>query len=274
MLVELCKSMRPNNVAMAIITAFISYTLSSSWNMDASKAVILCLACGLLVGSQNLFNDCMDIKIDQCVKPWRSMACGKMSPRKGLIWSMGLTALSLLMAALLGISFFIFLSIIALGLVLYSTVLKRVCGVFANIFLSALAALYCLVGSVITQNYLVMGAISISIFFLFLGREVAMDIEDMSGDRVCRRYTLPMIVGKNAALLCATCCFILQILSSYLPYILHAKGITYAIIITLCNIAIIIYLLPSKHRQCSSVHNLQFFMKMSMNMYMMAYIVS
>jgi geranylgeranylglycerol-phosphate geranylgeranyltransferase len=77
--------------------------------------------------------------------------------------------------------------------------------------------------------------LSIITFFLFSGREILKDVQDVRGDIIARK-TLPMSIGeKNAAIIGSFILAIAMILSP-LPFIFNLLGIGYLIFISVVNI--------------------------------------
>ncbi len=77
--------------------------------------------------------------------------------------------------------------------------------------------------------------LSLLTFFLFTGREILKDVQDVKGDLLTRN-TLPMRIGEKKAVLVASFFLMVAVLLSPLPYLLHQLGISYLIIIIMVDV--------------------------------------
>jgi len=234
---QVVRSGRPLNILMALAMTLISYGIASEWELNLLTLFLLGLSCALMVTGQFLFNDLMDFEIDRVFKPWRAVASGALSRLQALRWSLALTLAAILVSSLVGPEYFALCSATGIGLFAYSLWLKRSFGVVANVVSSSLTCSLCFIGPVVVGHIDSLGFISVSVFFACLAREIAKDVEDLEGDFLYRRRSLPMLIGERKSMLCAFACLLLQVAASYLPVMGHSLFRPYGVVVTIFNVA-------------------------------------
>lgn len=94
--------------------------------------------------------------------------------------------------------------------------------------------------------------ISVPVFFGVFGREILNDIEDLNGDRVLNRPTVPLLFGSAFAFRLAAASWACFLLVSYLPLVVSPQSRTAGFVLTSLVlsapvVAIILVLLRERH---------------------------
>lgn len=240
----LLQACRPLNMLMGALMVLLSCGFATSWQLEVFQGVLVCVSVGFLIGAQMLLNDVYDRKIDKEQKPWRPLASGQIHLRTAVLFSIFLTTFSCVLAAFVSISCFIYVLILGCLCFFYSSYLKKQWGVLANVLSSGLTASLCFSGLVLGGRIVEMLSISLSVVCACMAREIAKDVEDLSGDRLFRQRTLPMLLSEKTVRN-IVCLFVgLQILFSYLPLTLGTFGNFYFLLISVCNILFVASIVP------------------------------
>jgi geranylgeranylglycerol-phosphate geranylgeranyltransferase len=126
----------------------------------------------------------------------------------------------------------------AIGLLYCYEIFFKNQGFVGNIVVAFLSSMSFTFGGIAVGNPFASLLLSVLTFFLFTGREILKDVQDVKGD-LSTRNTLPMRIGEKKAVLVASVLLIATILLSPLPFILHQLGIGYLIIIIMVDVLII-----------------------------------
>nr|WP_240336997.1 geranylgeranylglycerol-phosphate geranylgeranyltransferase [Rufibacter sp. SYSU D00308] len=156
---------------------------------------ILLLATVFVAAAGYIINDYYDIKIDRINKPERVVVGKALTRRKAMIIHLYLTAMGVLLGALLGVRIGLVLLGVALLLWGYSAQFKKqpFVGNFTIALLSA--AMVLVVPLQAGQPSLSAWAYGVFAFLISLVREIIKDMEDVPGDASFRCRTLPIILG-------------------------------------------------------------------------------
>lgn len=178
--------------------------------LKAPGVWLMSLLSGGIAVSSCVFNDYFDIQVDMKNAPDKPLASGAVKPDAALLLSSALYCSVLIVACFLEPSQL--RSIIALSAgatLLYTPVFKKLTAI-KNVTVASVIALAPLAGA------LAAGAGEVGVqrllpatLFAFSGvmfREIVMDLTDEEGDRQAGIKTLPVMIGKAGALLCAVCC--------------------------------------------------------------------
>lgn len=233
---------RPLNVLMTMALVAASYGLAGDWDIDAVIMVVaLCATCFLTAG-QTIFNDAMDVAVDRVNRPYKAIVSAQVSHRSAWWIGVTMTVASVLLSAWLGTRFCLLFIGLAIALTWYSCWLKAAWGLFANVVCAAAPAALCFAGWALTGESLTALALCGSVFFASLGRQIVKDIQDLEGDALFRKRSLPMVIGESKAMYVALSCILLQISLSYLPMFLGVLGPVYGTIVTLSNVWLLIWM--------------------------------
>jgi geranylgeranylglycerol-phosphate geranylgeranyltransferase len=108
-------------------------------------------------------------------------------------------------------------------------------GFVGNIVVAFLSSMSFTFGGAAVGNPFASLLLSVLTFFLFTGREILKDVQDVKGD-LLTRITLPIRIGEKKAVLVASIFLIVAILLSPLPYLLRQLSISYLITIILVDV--------------------------------------
>jgi 4-hydroxybenzoate polyprenyltransferase len=179
----------------------------------------------------NVANDLADVPADRVNRPAteRPLAAGRIRPKTAhlLVWLGALVGLS---AAALVSGRQLLLGAIALVVMLgYSPWLKRH-GLPGNLAVAAIAGLPLFYGALAVGQAKAGLVPWVLAGWIHLGRELAKDLQDESGDRVVGRRTLPVRLGRSGAVRVAWwCCIAFVPLSVVLPLAAHYGGLYFAV---------------------------------------------
>lgn len=272
----LVKSCRLSNMAMGAAMCYLSCGLATSWQFDRITGVILALSMSFVIGSQMLLNDVYDRAIDRVQKKCRPLASGRISTGLALSVVFFLFVLSCIVAVVVGIFFLFYVLCVSSLCVLYSAYLKKRCGILANVLSAGLTTSLCFSGLFLGKHYWEIISISLSVMCACIAREIAKDVEDLAGDRLARKSTLPMILSETSTWKVVGTFIALQVGFSYLPLWLGVFGQTYCILISISNLFLISLVVPSFVRANGKrmATNIQLGVKATMVAYLITYFFS
>ena len=176
-----------------ILLVAIPLSLSGSFHTGVFLALPFALA---VMGSFPL-NDCRDIEKDRVNKPHRPLPAGILRPRTALILGIGLEAAAIVCARFVSSSIgdFFFYVLLVIGASLYNVALKLfgpAKGIYTAIFLCMPFYFVAHRSSGLDDALFVFG-----VCLFFIGRELYMDIPDVSGDSLAGMLTLPQVIGEK-----------------------------------------------------------------------------
>jgi geranylgeranylglycerol-phosphate geranylgeranyltransferase len=141
------------------------------------------------------FNDYFDYEIDKINHPTRPLPKGLFKRNFGLYIALIFFVISLILSSLINIFCFSLNLICVLLIFLYESLLK-IKGLIGNIIVAFSVSLSFIYGGAIVGNIFKPTFFSLITFFIFLGREIIMDVRDFEGDKKIR-VTLPLKIGKK-----------------------------------------------------------------------------
>jgi len=186
----------------------------SFYNLLNSKEFLTSIACTLLVLTGGMvINDVYDVNVDKINNPDRPIASGQIK----IYEAIGLNILLIGSAKYLSFRFFpenlqLFLDFVIIIVGLYTSLFKRIPGI-KNISCAGVVSLTLLFSGIASNNRSVLivenknfGLLSLTLSLIFYGslsNEILLDIRDCDGDKINNIYTLPVIFGKDNALILA-----------------------------------------------------------------------
>jgi geranylgeranylglycerol-phosphate geranylgeranyltransferase len=222
---------RPVNGLMGVLGVLAGALIASGTDIAdhwqnlaiASFVVIWFMAGG------NALNDHIDRHIDIIAHPERPVPSGRITAKQALYASFVAFVISIVA------SFFLFdivsIAMVAIACILmlsYELFLKKR-GFIGNVAIAVLTGMLFLLGGAVVHNVDGVIIVSLMAMLVTVGREIAKDIEDMSGDE--GRVTLPMRVGvKNACIIAAAVLIAGPVLSIW-PILTHMFGTLYYLIV-------------------------------------------
>jgi 4-hydroxybenzoate polyprenyltransferase len=181
-----------------------------SCNLSLTNFVIICFCVQLLMASGFIFNDIIDRKIDKVNKPGKCIIDYNISLKLAICYFIFTTVL------IIGISIYIinfifhewifFCTGVYILSIIYSLYLKKL-PLIGNIVIAGLASFIPIVQLfsskqclALIADYKVTTLIYMYAFFPFsiiIPREISLDIEDIEGDKIGHRKTIPILIGKE-----------------------------------------------------------------------------
>lgn len=239
------KLVRPLNCTIAaagVLVASVAAVGTRVSEVDYLLPVLLaCFVVALVTAAGNVLNDYSDRHTDKVNHPERPIPSGKISPQNALSFSLILFIVSLPLSLFVNIECFLVVVVNILILYSYEKRFKR-SGFVGNVEVSWLTGSIFIFGGFAAYQgdfaffsrtmYLALLA-----FFATLGREIAKDIQDVSGD--IDRRTLPRRMGVRGAADIATICFLLAILFSFIPPVLGILSLYYVPVVVVADIIFI-----------------------------------
>jgi len=240
---------RPGNVAISAVAVLIGAIVAIGPEvLAADQAVLLrplavaCAAAALFTAAGNALNDYFDVESDRVNHPDRPIPRGALTRRGALSIAAILFSLAVLLGLLINLESLLVIAINLAAMVSYEVRLKRR-GASGNLLIALLVgSLFVFAGTATSRG----DPAALSRAFVFallaalatLGREIAKDIEDMTGD--VDRQTLPKRHGVKVAGGLAAGAFVAAIALSPLPYVLGLLPWTYLAVVLVAD-AILIY---------------------------------
>ncbi len=254
-LLALVQISRPVNVFIGMLSIFIAAFITGSLQPEGN-VLLACVVGGLVTAAANTINDYFDIEIDRINKPQRVLPAGKISPRLAFQASWGEFLLALVLAAFINLIAFIITAFTSLLLFFYSYRLKRL-PLWGNLAVSLSSALAFIFGGVAVYRVEKTFIPAVFAFLFHFGREIIKDIQDMTGDARENARTFPLVFGKTPAIRLSTVIFLLTILVTTLPFLLHIYSIRYFRIVLFGVHPVLLFSIFSIRRN-QSVRNLGF----------------
>jgi len=229
----LCESMRPFTSILGIAGAYIGGIVAGA--PFFSIPLILAMAVVFFAGAGSMpFNDYFDRDVDIISHPNRPIPSKRLSPQETLYFSILLFSLAVVFSMFINLLCFVIV-LFSLGFLYCYEVFFKNQGFVGNIVVAFLSSMSFTFGGTAVGNPFASLLLSLLTFFLFTGREILKDVQDVKGDLLTRN-TLPMRIGEKKAVLVASFFLMVAVLLSPLPYLLHQLGIGYLIIIIMVDV--------------------------------------
>jgi geranylgeranylglycerol-phosphate geranylgeranyltransferase len=236
--------------AMAVILGgYVAGT--GEWLNIALAAVVTFMA----TGAANAWNDYLDIEIDRINQPQRVLPAGLLSLRGAWAFSIGLTALALLIAAFINLPSFIVAFVATIVLYIYSWKLKSTV-LMGNATVATISALSAVFGGVAAGNVQPTFWLAIIIATAIMGREVLKTLADYEGDLRQRCRTIATVWGRRPTRIIFYFLLAATVWMMMVPVLFEVYKPIYAYVVALGVYPIIIYILI-KDSQSSSGRQLE-----------------
>lgn len=214
------------------------------------KVILAILATWCITAAANAWNDYRDIEIDKINQPKRPLPAGLVSPRSVLIFSLVMTAVSVLLAAFINVPAFIIALASASMLYLYSWRLKSTV-LMGNAIVATISAMSAIFGGIAAGNPRPSLWLALIIASAIMGREVLKTLADYEGDLRQRCRTIATVWGRRPArivfyLLAAATLVIMMV-----PYMLNIYEPVYAFVVALGVYPVLLYVLLRVTRERS-----------------------
>jgi geranylgeranylglycerol-phosphate geranylgeranyltransferase len=210
--------LRPEISFLSIICVYIGAIVSLS-DYYSTDLILGMLAIFFIAAGCHPVNDYFDYEIDKVNHPNRPLPAGIFKPINSLYFGIFFFMISLVLSYLINILCF---SIVVIGIFLifsYELSLKNKV-LIGNIVVAFTVALSFIYGGAIVNNPVKPIFFTLIAFFIFLGREIIMDIRDFKGDQK-KRVTLPLKIGMKSALYIANSVIIFSMVLLFLPFFLN-----------------------------------------------------
>ncbi|MEO2117754.1 MAG: UbiA family prenyltransferase [Methanocaldococcus sp.] len=263
---------RVKNCITASIGGIIGYLISSNFEIDVLKCILVFFVVFFVCAYGNVINDIFDIEIDKINKPFRPLPSGKIKLNEAKIFSVILLIFGLTLSIFINVYALIIAFINAIFLYLYAKKYKKYKPI-GNFIIGYLTGSVFLFGGVAGKNVMPVIILFLCSLLSIWGREIVKDFEDIEGDKREGVISLPMKYGKKS-LYFATFLVVLAIILSPFPYILKIFGVGYLISIVICDILFVyamVLLLKSPNKETAS--KVSKFLKIIMNIVLLAFIV-
>ncbi len=197
---------RPFNCIMSAVTVpiiFLFLAGSSDLGNYQKEVFLGPLVVFLMCAGGNVLNDVVDLKIDRINKPARPIPSGMVTKRQAVIFSLLMFAGCVFVAS--QISRVVLIASIAGSLALaFYDMLSKSLGVLGNAIISlVIGSPYMVIGMITGETHKA-AFLAIAAATITFGRELIKTIEDVKGDSVVGRFSLPAKYGKRKTMVIAS----------------------------------------------------------------------
>ncbi|HWO89342.1 MAG TPA: UbiA family prenyltransferase [Gemmatimonadales bacterium] len=199
------------------------------------------LAMGSAIGlgaAGNVANDLSDLEADRINRPDRPLVAGRISRSAAILTGGLLGGTGLVLAWMAGAATLAIATGALVVMLVYSPLLKRN-GIVGNVAVAVVASLPLVYGPAALGA---MRAGTIPFVFaslLHLARELVKDLEDVAGDRMVGRRTMPIVHGEATAYLAAAVTLVAFVPASLAPWFAGKYGDRYGVVVVLLNLGVL-----------------------------------
>jgi len=206
--------LRPEISILGIICVYIGAIASGSQYF--SYDLLLAMVAVFFIGAGSMpFNDYFDYEIDKINHPKRPLPSGVFKPIYGLYIGIIFFMIGLLLSSLINF-FCLIIAFIAIALICFYELTLKNHVFIGNIVVAFTTCISFTFGGAIIGELLKPTFFTLICFFIFLGREVLMDVRDFKGDQL-NRVTLPLKIGQKSAVYFACVLILISIALLFLP---------------------------------------------------------
>lgn len=220
---------RPSNVLIAFLSVVIAAAVAGSLQPWV-HVLLAAFSAALITIGANVINDYFDIQIDAINKPHRPLPSGLLSKKDAFFYFILVYLSAWVLALSIGPVMFVIAFLIGILLFFYSFKLKRTV-LWGNIVVSFSTAMAFIYGGLAVDRLEGTWFPAAFAFLYHFGREIIKDIQDMEGDKREGVVTYAIKYGLKQSLRLTTVIFIVLIVVTLIPYILHIYGIIYLLVI-------------------------------------------
>ena len=206
------------------------------------KVSLAVLATLFITAAANAWNDYRDIEIDKINQPKRPLPSGMVSPKSALVFSLVLTAVSIILAAFINLTAFLVALVSAAMLYIYSWRLKSTV-LMGNAVIAIISAMSAIFGGIAAGNPRPSLWLAVIIASAIMGREVLKTLADYEGDLRQRCRTIATVWGRRPARIVFYILGSATLVVMMLPYILDVYQPVYAFIVALGVYPVLFYVL-------------------------------
>jgi geranylgeranylglycerol-phosphate geranylgeranyltransferase len=222
----LIRMIRPEITLFGPICVFIGGMVSKS-DFFSFDLFLGMLAVFFIGAGCHPLNDYFDYEVDKISHPKRPLPSGIFNPIYALYIAVVFFVISLVISFLIN---FLCFSINIIGILLiflYELSFKNKAFI-GNAIVALTVALSFTYGGAIVYEIVKPTFFTLITFFIFLGREILMDVRDFEGDKQVRR-TLPFKVGKKRSIHLASFIIAISIIMFFLPFFLGMFSFWYVL---------------------------------------------
>ena len=232
MILGFIKLLRPLNIAVAAFAVLVSAYILGVYEQ---YYILTCVVIVVIAynGAANAFNDYYDYEIDLINRPNRPLSRGMITSFQALSFAVILFAIGSVTAFQL--PFYARLTAVGVAMpliIIYSMRLKGT-PLLGNISVAMILGLTFVFCGLSFNKLDPMIMPAILAFGLTLVRELIKDIADVEGDNSAGLKTLPLVIGKNKAIIVAMIKAVLIGLVLLIPYYLNIYGNYYLILLVI-----------------------------------------
>lgn len=229
----LIESMRPITSLLALSGAYIGGIVADA-PFNSLPLILSAVVVFFAIGGSMSFNDYYDREIDIISHPKRPIPSKRITAKESLYFSYFVFAIALIISLFINWICFGILVFSLIALYTYEVYFKNI-GLIGNFLVAFLSSITFTFGGAAVGKPFASILLSMITFFLFFGREILKDVQDVKGDLLSRK-TLPMKIGGKKAAIIGSIMLLIALLISPFPYIYNQLGIGYLLLVILVNI--------------------------------------
>ena len=188
---------RAEHAVMIAVAVLFGEFLAIGFNVPLIPTFLAVTSTVFITLAAFIYGDYHDIETDILNKRKdRPLARGDVHPREALISSIVLFGLGIGLSAVINNTCFIISIVFAFLSILYAYGLKKV-PLLGNILIATCMTIPYIYGNLVVSKFVAVPVFFVALFSFFfgVGREIIKSIEDMYGDKLTGRLTLPMVTG-------------------------------------------------------------------------------
>lgn len=218
---------RPEITLFGPICVYIGAAISFS-NFFSFDLLLGMLAIFFVGAGCHPFNDFFDYEVDKINHPNRPFPQGIFKHIYGLYIGIIFFIISLFLSFLINLLCFS-INLIGISLIFLYELFFKNKAFIGNVIVALTVALSFNYGGAIVHEFIKPTFFSMITLFIFLGREILMDVRDFEGDKQIRN-TLPAKIGKKHSVQLAFFIIVISIVMFFLPFFLGMFSIWYVLL--------------------------------------------
>lgn len=232
--VALFESIRPFTTILGIAGVYIGGMAAVRAPIYSLPLLIAMVVVFFVCAGSMTFNDYFDREIDKISHPNRAIPSGRLNPKEVLVFSIILFSFAIILSYFINLLCFAIVLFSILVLYFYEVFFKNQ-GFIGNVVVAFISAMSFTFGGAAVDNPFASLLLSVLTFFLFTGREILKDVQDVKGD-LLKRKTLPMRIGEKKAVIVGSIFLIASIILTPFPFLRGDLGFGYLIFIIIVDL--------------------------------------
>lgn len=243
---------RVPNLVLAALGVLIGGVLAAGRLATSASLTWAALSALGLGAAGNAVNDLFDLEADRLNRPGRPLVRGDLSHDEALTLAGVAGGLGLALAWWAGRLVFALAVVALVVMVAYSPLLKSR-GWVGNVTVAAVASLPLAYGAAAAGDWRA-GLVPFALAaLLHLTREVVKDLEDVPGDRLIGRRTIPIVWGETAGYQAATATLIVFVPASLAPWVWGLYDIGYGLVVVALDLGLVYLAMRLARRRLAGV---------------------